>query len=73
MLSPSSSERNTCGSPNARMITPIICTIVASRKAQSSVSYAEANQEKLIHAQQIPNVAKLNPMSPAEWWPSASR
>jgi hypothetical protein len=48
------------------MITPIICTIVASRKAQSSVSYAEANHEKLIHAQQIPNVAKPKPMRPAE-------
>ena len=48
------------------MITPIICTIVASRKAQSSVSYAEANQGKLIHAQQIPNVAKPKPIMPAE-------
>ena len=27
------------------MITPTICTIVASRNAQSSVSYADANQE----------------------------
>jgi hypothetical protein len=63
---PSSREWNTGGSPIARMITPIICTIVASRKAQSSVSYADANHEKLIHAQQIPKVAKPKPMRPAE-------
>jgi hypothetical protein len=55
------------------MITPTIWTIVASRNAQSSVSYAEANQEKLIQAQQIPNTAKLNPMRPPARWPAASR
>ncbi len=46
------------------MITPTICTIVATRKAQSSVSYADANQEKLIHAQQTPNTAKPKPLRP---------
>ena len=47
------------------MITPTICTIVASRKAQSSVSYADANHEKLIHAQQIAKIAKTKAVSPA--------
>ena len=55
------------------MITPTICTIVASRNAQSSVSYAEANQEKLIHAQQIAKIAKPKAVSPAAKWPSASK
>jgi len=31
--------------PSARTITPTICTIVATRNTQSSLSYAEANQE----------------------------
>jgi len=31
------------------MITPTIYTIVASRNAQSSVSYAEANHELTLH------------------------
>ena len=47
------------------MITPTICTIVASRNTQSSVSYAEANQEKLIHAQQIANTARTKAVKPA--------
>jgi hypothetical protein len=61
---PSSIEWNTCGSPSARMITPTICTIVASRNAQSSVSYADANQEKLIHAQQIVKIATTKLVRP---------
>ena len=55
------------------MITPTICTIVASRNAQSSVSYAEANQEKLIQAQQIANTARTKPGQTSGWCPSASR
>ena len=55
------------------MITPTICTIVASRNAQSSVSYAEANQEKLIQAQQIEKTAKAKAVRPAARCPSASR
>ena len=34
---------------------------MVSRKIQSSVSYAEANHEKLIHAHEIANVANANP------------
>lgn len=30
---------------NANTITPTICTMVATRNTQSSLSYAEANQE----------------------------
>jgi hypothetical protein len=37
-VEPWSIEANICSSPSARMITPTICTIVASRKTQSSVS-----------------------------------
>ena len=47
------------------MMTPTICSIVNSRYTQSSVSYAEANQLKLIHAQQMAKVAKANAASPA--------
>jgi hypothetical protein len=32
--------------------------MVVTRKIQSSVSYAEENQEKLIHAQQMAKLAK---------------
>ena len=49
--SPPAIEENTCGIPNVRTRTPTICSIVVSRYTQSSVSYAEANQLKLIHAQ----------------------
>jgi hypothetical protein len=38
MVWPASMELNTGGSPSAKMITPSICTIVATRNAQSSVS-----------------------------------
>ena len=41
-------------------MTPAICTIVKTRNSQSSVSNAEANQEKLIHAQMIAATAKAN-------------
>src|SRR6266511_2496450 len=73
MARPSSSEWNICGSPSARMITPTICTIVAIRNTQSSVSYADANQLKLIHAQQIVKTPHPNPISPARRCPSASK
>ena len=46
-------------------MTPNICTIVASRKTQSSVSYADANQVKLIQAHDTANVAKAKPMIPS--------
>jgi hypothetical protein len=40
---PRSSEANSWASPSDTTITPTICTIVARRKNQSSVSYADAN------------------------------
>ena len=49
--SPCSSDSNIVGQAEGQHSTPTICTIVVSRKSQSSVSYAEANQVKLIHAQ----------------------
>ncbi len=49
-------------------MTPNICTIVISRKIQSSVSYADANQVKLIHAQETENAAKANPRMPSATW-----
>jgi hypothetical protein len=44
-VSPWSIDANICGSPSESTMTPTICTIVARRKTQSSVSYAEANHE----------------------------
>ena len=38
MSSPWSSDSNICGRPSETTITPTICTIVARRKTQSSVS-----------------------------------
>ena len=46
------------------MTTPVICTIVVSRYTQSSVSYADANHVKLIHAHTTPNIANKKPNSP---------
>src|ERR1700730_10681063 len=69
---PSAIDENTCGMPNASTSTPTICSIVVSRYTQSSVSYAEANQLKLIHAQHTENVANTKPASPAPTWPDAS-
>ena len=43
--SPSSIDANACSRPSASTITPTICTIVARRITQSSVSYADANHE----------------------------
>ena len=37
-VAPWSIEANICSRPSARTITPTICTIVARRKTQSSVS-----------------------------------
>ena len=45
---------------------------MVNRKIQSSVSYAEANHEKLIHAHEIAKVAMANPMSPVATWSSAT-
>lgn len=64
-------DSNIAGSPSARMTTPAICTIVNSRKSQSSVSKAEANHEKLIQAQASENIAKPKPMIAGPVWPSA--
>lgn len=68
-------DSNIAGSPSARMTTPAICTIVNSRKSQSSVSKAEANHEKLIQAQTSENIAKPKPkpkpMIAGPVWPSA--
>ncbi len=49
-------------------MTPNICTIVASRKTQSSVSYADANQVKLIQAHDTAYVAKAKPITPSQTW-----
>ena len=54
-------------------MTPTICTIVVRRYTQSSVSYAEANHAKLIHAHDTANVAKQNPTIPALTWSAARR
>src|SRR5580693_9351747 len=67
-----STETNIRGTPAARTSTPIICTMVAIRNTQSSVSYADENHEKLIQAQQIAKLAKPKPTRPAMKWPSAS-
>lgn len=42
------------GTPAAKMSTPVIWTNVTRRYSVSSVSYAEANQEKFTQAHQIP-------------------
>ena len=47
------------------MHAPTICTIVATRNTQSSVSNADANHEKLIHAQVTAKVANAKAMTPA--------
>src|SRR5262245_60515475 len=57
---PWSIESNIGGRPSVKMMTPTICTIVMSRYTQSSVSNAEANQLKLIHAHHTANVANKN-------------
>ena len=61
---PSSMEWNRAGSPSATMHTPTIWTIVTTRNTQSSVSKAEANQEKLIQAQMIAKTPMEKAMSP---------
>src|ERR1700733_15050617 len=66
--SPPAIEANTFGIPKVRTRTPTICSIVVSRYTQSSVSYAEANQLKLIHAQLTEKVANEKPASPAPMW-----
>ena len=43
------------------MMTPTICTIVSTRCSQSSVSNADANHVKLIHAQHTESSTKANP------------
>jgi hypothetical protein len=43
-VSPWSIDANIRGRPSASTMTPTIWTMVARRKTQSSVSYAEANQ-----------------------------
>ena len=70
-VSPSSIELNIAGNPSASTITPTICSIVVMRKSQTSVSYADANQEKLVHAQVIANVANAKPTSAGRTWSSA--
>src|SRR2546430_457592 len=54
---------NAFNGPFAKIRTPIICTMVTTRKIQSSVSYAEENHEKLIQAQEIAKLAKPKPIS----------
>jgi hypothetical protein len=52
------------GSPRAAMHTPTIWTIVTTRNTQSSVSKADANQEKLIQAQMMAKTPMANAMRP---------
>ena len=42
-------------------MTPTICTIVSTRCSQSSVSNADANHVKLIHAQHTDSRTKAKP------------
>ena len=42
---PRSMDANISGIPSDKTITPTICTIVATRNTQSSLSYADANHE----------------------------
>ena len=44
-VDPLSRDANISGSPSASTITPTICTSVATRNTQSSLSYADANHE----------------------------
>jgi len=44
-VAPCPIDANICDRPSESTITPTICTIVARRKNQSSVSYADANHE----------------------------
>ena len=69
---PASIDAKTGGMPSASTMTPIICTIVRARWNQSSVSKAEANQVKLIHAQQTESTTKTNPQTAVAMWPSAT-
>ena len=48
------------------MQTPTIWTIVTTRNTQSSVSKAEANQEKLIQAQMIAKTPMAKAMRPVQ-------
>jgi hypothetical protein len=41
------------GAPDASTSTPAICTKTSNRYATPSVSYAEANHVKFIHAHQM--------------------
>ena len=63
---PSSMEWKRAGSPSAAMQTPTIWTIVTTRNTQSSVSKAEANQEKLIQAQMIAKTPMAKAMRPVQ-------
>ena len=54
------------------MMTPTICTIVASRQTQSSVSYADANHVWWIQAQLTENAASRSRPDLSRWWPSAT-
>ncbi len=47
------------------MQTPTIWTMVTTRKAQSSVSKADANHEKFTHAQHTANVANAKATRPS--------
>ena len=53
-------------------MTPTICTIVRIRCSQSSVSNADANQVKLIHAQHTDRRTKENPHTAVAMCPSAT-
>jgi hypothetical protein len=69
--SPSSIDANTSAIPRASTRTPTIWINVRSRKTQSSVSYADANQEKLIHAQLIENATNPKLSRLVRMWSSA--
>jgi hypothetical protein len=48
-----SPRSNARGTPAASTSTPLICSMVSKRYGTSSVSYADANQVKFIHAHQM--------------------
>ena len=68
-LPPSSMEEKTAGRPIATTRTPAIWTMVRTRKSQSSLSNAEANQVKLIHAQTTAIMLTTKPMTAADACP----
>lgn len=57
-LWPCAAASKLTGSPKVRTMTPIIWTSVATRNSASSLSYADANHVKFIHAHVMAKMAK---------------